>query len=75
MPRGVKKEINYSEEIQKLEERITYHQNAIQNIQEKRQNLIQEKNERDMSLLHDFLVQNSISAEDLLKQINLQQIA
>ena len=75
MPRGVKKEINYSEEIQKLEERITYHQNAIQNIQEKRQNLIQEKNERDMCLLHDFLVQNSISAEDLLKQINLQQIA
>lgn len=75
MPRGVKKEINYSEEIQKLEERIMYHQNAIQNIEEKRQNLIQEKNERDMSLLHDFLVQNSISAEDLLKQINLQQIA
>ena len=75
MPRGVKKAINYSEEIQKVEMRIVHHQNSIKELEEKRQMLIQQKNEKDMNLLFTFLSENNISAEDLLKQLNLQQTA
>lgn len=75
MPRGVKKTINYSEEIQKVEMRIVHHQNSIKELEEKRQMLIQQKNEKDMNLLFTFLSENNISAEDLLKQLNLQQTA
>jgi hypothetical protein len=75
MPRGVKKEINYAEEIQKIEMRITHHQNSIKELEEKRQILIQQKNEKDMNLLFTFLSENNISAEDLLQQLNLQKTA
>ena len=75
MPRGVKKEINYAEEIQKVEMRIIHHQTSIKELEEKRQNLINQKNEKDMNLLLSFLSENNISAEDLLKQLSLQQIA
>ena len=75
MPRGVKKEINYAEEIQKVEMRITHHQNSIKELEEKRQILIQQKNEKDMNLLFTFLSENNISAEDLLQQLNLQKTA
>jgi hypothetical protein len=75
MPRGVKKEINYAEEIQKIEMRITHHQNSIKELEEKRQILIQQKNEKDMNLLFTFLSENNISAEDLLQQLNLQRTA
>lgn len=75
MPRGVRKEINYAEEIQKTEMRITYHQNSIKELEEKRQNLINQKNERDMNLLFSFLSEHNITAEDLLQQLSLQQTA
>ena len=35
MPRGVKKEINYVEEIQKVEMRITHYQTTIKELEEK----------------------------------------
>ena len=75
MPRGIKKEINYAEEIQKVEMRIVHHQTSIQELEEKKQNLIEQKNEKDMNLLLSFLSENHISAEDLLRQLSLQQTA
>jgi hypothetical protein len=75
MPRGVKKEINYVEEIQKVEMRITHYQTTIKELEEKKQNLITQKNEKDMNLLLSFLSENNISAEDLLKQLSLQKTA
>lgn len=75
MPRGIKKEINYAEEIQKVEMRITHYQTTIKELEEKKQNLITQKNEKDMNLLLSFLSENNISAEDLLKQLSLQKTA
>ena len=75
MPRGIKKEINYAEEIQKTEMRIMHHQNLIKELEEKRQMLISQKNEKDINLLLSFLSEHNLSAEDLLKQLALQQSA
>lgn len=75
MPRGVKKEINYAEEIEKVSLRIIHHQNSIKELEEKKQTLINQKNEKDMNLLFSYLSEHNISAEDLLKQLNLQYTA
>lgn len=71
MPRGIRKEIDYAEEIQKVEMRIVHHQNSIQELEEKKENLINRKNEKDMNLLTAYLQQNNMSAGDLLKQLQL----
>lgn len=75
MPRGIKKEINYAEEIEKVNLRIIHHQNSIKELEEKKQNLINQKTEKDMNLLFSYLSEHNISAEDLLKQLNLQYTA
>ena len=72
MPRGVKKEINYAEEIARVEMRIVHHQNSIKELEEKRENLINRKNEKDMNLLTTYLQQHNMSAGDLLEQLQLQ---
>lgn len=71
MPRGIRKEIDYAEEIQKVEMRIVHHQNSIKELEEKKENLINRKNEKDMNLLTAYLQQNNMSAGDLLKQLQL----
>lgn len=72
MPRGIRKEINYTEEIQKVEMRIVHHQNSIKELEEKKENLINRKNEKDMNLLTAYLQQNNMSAGDLLQQLQLK---
>lgn len=71
MPRGIRKEIDYAEEIQKVEMRIVHHQNSIKELEEKKEDLINRKNEKDMNLLTAYLQQNNMSAGDLLKQLQL----
>lgn len=72
MPRGIRKEIDYAEEIQKVEMRIVHHQNSIKELEEKKENLITRKNEKDMNLLTSYLQQNNMSAGDLLKQLQVK---
>jgi len=72
MPRGIRKEVNYTEEIQKVEMRIVHHQNSIKELEEKKERLISQKNEKDMNLLTNYLQQNNLSAGDLLQQLQLQ---
>ena len=71
MPRGVKKEINYKEEIERVNLRIVHHENSIKELEEKRENLIQRKNQRDVSILTNYLTQHNLSAEDLIANLNL----
>lgn len=71
MPRGVKKEINYKEEIERVNLRIVHHENSIKELEEKRENLIQRKNQRDVNILTNYLTQHNLSAEDLIANLNL----
>jgi hypothetical protein len=73
MPRGIKKEVNYTEEIQKVEMRIVHHQNSIKELEEKKETLINQKNEKDMNLLTAYLQQHNLSAGDLLQQLQLNR--
>ena len=71
MPRGVKKEINYKEEIERVNLRIVHHENSIKELEEKKENLIQRKNQRDVNILTNYLTQHNLSAEDLIANLNL----
>lgn len=71
MPRGVKKEINYKEEIERVNLRIVHHENSIKELEEKKENLIQRKNQRDVNILTNYLTQHNLSAEDLIANLKL----
>ena len=73
MPRGVKKEINYKEEIERVNLRIVHHENSIKELEEKRENLIQRKTQNDVNILTNYLNQNNLSAEDLIAQLRLSK--
>ena len=71
MPRSVKKEINYKEEIERVNLRIVHHENSIKELEEKKENLIQRKNQRDVNILTNYLTQHNLSAEDLIANLKL----
>lgn len=66
MPRGIKKPINYSEEINHINSQIERHQTIIEQLIEKREYMIQQKQQEDIQLLMSFLQQNEMSVEDLI---------
>lgn len=69
MARGRKKEINYGQEIEMMERKISYHQNALDLLEKKKQELIIKKTEEEIRMLQEFLTKNNLSANDLLKQL------
>ena len=71
MARGRKKEINYAQEIEMMEKKIAYHQNALTLLENKVEELKIKKNEEEIKMLQAFLVQNNLSANDLLKQLQI----
>ena len=71
MPRGIRKEVNYKEEIERVNLRIVHHENSIKELEEKKENLIQRKTQRDVNVLTNYLTQNNLSAEDLINNLNL----
>ena len=71
MPRGIKKEINYKEEIERINLRILHHENSIKELEEKKESLIQRKTEKDVNVLTNYLTQNNLSAEELIQNLNL----
>lgn len=73
MPRGIKKEVNYKEEIEKVNMRIIHHENSIKELEEKREHLIQMKNQKDVHIITNYLAQNNLSAEELISNLNLTQ--
>lgn len=71
MARGRKKEINYAQEIEMMEKKIAYHQNALNLLGNKVEELKAKKNEEEIKMLQSFLVQNNLSANDVLQKLSI----
>lgn len=71
MARGRKKEINYAQEIEMMEKKIAYHQNALSLLGNKVEELKAKKNEEEIKMLQAFLVQNNLSANDVLQKLSI----
>mgnify|MGYP006966740625 CR=1 FL=1 len=74
MPRGIKKQINYSEELSKIEARIIHHQNSIKELKEKREELLQQKDKEEIVSLKNYLTQNHLTTQDLIALVENQLI-
>lgn len=66
-----KKPINYDEELERINLRITHHQNSIVELEEKRESLLEQRTAKEMSILTNYLQQNQLTAADILSQLNL----
>lgn len=71
MARGRKKEINYAQEIEMMEKKIEYHQNALNLLGNKVEELKAKKNEEEIKMLQAFLIQNNLSANDILQKLSI----
>lgn len=74
MPRGIKKQINYSEELSKIDARIIHHQNSIKELKEKREELLQQKDKEEIVSLKNYLTQNHLTTQDLIALVENQLI-
>lgn len=72
MPRGIKKQINYSEELSKIDARIIHHQNSIKELKEKREELLQQKDKEEIVSLKNYLTQNHLTTQDLIALVENQ---
>jgi hypothetical protein len=70
MSRGRKPNpINYTEEIEKVNMRITHHENSIKELEEKKEVLQEKKNQQDMVQLSAYLTEHNMSVGQLLEQL------
>ena len=66
MPRGIKKQINYPEEIEIIEARIIHHTNSIKELKERKQDLERQQKLENFNVVEDFMEAYHLSADELV---------
>lgn len=74
MPKGIKKTINYEEEFERIEARITHHTNSIKELKERRMDLENKKRMEELKKLDNFLSIHNIMPDDIINMYNTQAI-
>ena len=54
-----------------MEKKIAYHQNALNLLGNKVEELKSKKNEEEIKMLQAFLIQNNLSANDVLQKLSI----
>lgn len=67
MPRGVKKQVNYEDEIKKIDAQIAKHKKAITALKNHKKDLQGKREKYDLSRLRNVLQTSGMSIEELLK--------
>ena len=73
MPKGIKKPINYTEEFERIEARITHHTNSIKELKDRRMDLENKKRMEELKNLDTFLTNHKLMPEDVINLYNTQQ--
>ena len=66
-----KKPINYDEELERINLRITHHQNSIVELEDKKETLMEQRTANEMAILSNYLQENQLSATDIINQLNI----
>lgn len=74
MPKGIKKTINYEEEFERIEARITHHTNSIKELKERKLELENKKRMEELKKLDTFLTNHNMIPEDLVNLYNAQRL-
>lgn len=69
MPRGVKKSVNYDEELMKIDAQITRWTNTIKELQDKKAVLLNEKEQKELSELKEVVESSGMSIHDLVQLV------
>lgn len=69
MPRV--KKIDFSFELSKLDDQIKDYEQALSDLKEKRKQLEKQKEEKDISILYNYIKQSGKSINDFMEQVNL----
>lgn len=69
MPRGVKKSVNYEEELLKIDAQITRWTNTIKELQEKKAALLKEKEQKELSELKEVVESSGMTVHDLIQLV------
>lgn len=72
MPRGIKKQINYDEEFEKIEARITHYTKSIKELKERKEELEQKKHTEELIKLNNFLNAHNILPQDIINTFTQQ---
>ena len=67
-----RKPVNYEEELEKLEMQIAKHENAIQGLEERREILLQEKKNLEVSALYDAVMASGKKVEDVVAMLQAE---
>lgn len=66
-----KKPIKYDEELERINLRITHHQNSIVELEDKKETLMEQRTANEMAILSNYLQENQLSATDIINQLNI----
>ena len=69
MPRGMKKQINYEEELKKIDMQITRWKNTILELQERKKVLIQEREAAELSALYQAVKASGKTVDELISAL------
>lgn len=69
MPRGVKKSVNYEEELLKIDAQITRWTNTIKELQEKKAALLKEKEQKELFELKEVVESSGMTVHDLIQLV------
>ena len=72
MPRGIKKQINYDEEFERIEARITHHTNSIKELKERKEELENRKRIEELTTLDNFLNSHNLLPQDVMAMCTQQ---
>lgn len=69
MARCAKKQINYEEEVMKIDNQIAKHLNTVAELKDKKSELLKQKKHYELMELNNYLNSKNLNIEDLLKQV------
>lgn len=72
MPRGIKKQINYTEEFERIEARIAHHTNSIKELKERKEELENKKRMEELTILDNLLTTHNLVPTEVIAMCNSQ---
>ena len=75
MPRGVKKSVNYDEELMKIDAQITRWTNTIKELQDKKTALLNQKEQKELSELKEVVESSGMTVHDLMQMVQHPEAA
>lgn len=69
MPRGIKKSVNYEEELTKIDAQITRWTKTIKELQDKKAMLLKDKEQKELMELKEVVESSGMTVHDLIQMV------